>query len=285
MPRHEFAAPVRPKTSTLKCDGLAVVNDMTDFFRPLFTALTLTCWLSWSFAAETNVDVVTELSAPLQFEENGRIVGVATEIVRELFARTDWQPEIKMMPWARAYQNALARPNVAIYSIARTPEREEHFEWIGPIVPIQFGIYRLRSRNDISVTSLADLRRYTIGVVQGDVRHLYLQKQGMQDFPEGNLNTVSSQELNYRKLFAGRIDLIVMGSMTCVTKRIDCEQLTLVHTLDELSEGLYLALRKGSDSTLVASLQSAFSTMYKDGKLLALQKPLVDLTQHANVLK
>ena len=249
-------------------------------------ALLTVMWISPDgVCAERRVEVVTELSAPLQTEMNGKVGGVASDIVLELFRRANWQPDIEMMPWARAYQNALARPNVAIYSIARTPEREEHFEWIGPIVPIQFGIYRLRSRHDISVTSLSDLRRYTIGVVQGDVRHLYLQKQGMQDFPEGNLNTVSYQELNYRKLFAGRIDLIVMGSMTCVTKRVDCEQLSLVHTLDELSEGLYLALRKGSDPTLVASLQSAFSTMYKDGKLLALQKPLVDLTQQANALK
>ena len=248
--------------------------------RILLVVLSLFCF--HALADSTKVRVVTEVTVPLQYLEDGEVQGIATNIVRELFARTPLTPDIQLLPWARAYSEALAHPNLPIFSIAKTRLREPYFHWVGPIMPHTWAIFRQKSRADIHVNEFADLAKYSIGVVNGDVTHDYLSSKGLKNFPEGNLSTVASQPLNYRKLFAGRVDLIAMGSLSCVTDKIDCAQFERVWTLDELPSGLYLALRKDSDAELVKTLNSALDSMKKDGVLTKLQTPIFLLHKKNN---
>lgn len=241
--------------------------------------LLLFCGLA--IAENKSVRVVTEATVPLQYQENGEVQGIATHIVREMFTRARLSPDIELLPWARAYSEALAHPNVPIFSIAKTRAREHHFHWIGPIMPHSWGIFRQTSRTGIHVGEIADLGKYSIGVVNGDVTHDYLISKGLKNFPAGNLSTVASQHLNYRKLLAGRVDLIAMGSLSCVTDKIDCAQFTSVWTLDELPSGLYLALRKDSDTEMVNALRTALEDMKKEGVLEKLQKSIF-LTDQKN---
>ena len=49
--------------------------------------------------------------------------------------------QIRLYPWARAYDMALKEPNVLIFLIARTSARETQFKWAGrnhedPVPPV-----------------------------------------------------------------------------------------------------------------------------------------------------
>lgn len=49
------------------------------------------------------LDIFTAEEAPLSFEQNGSILGLATDIVEDILRRTNSTDTIEIVPWARAY--------------------------------------------------------------------------------------------------------------------------------------------------------------------------------------
>ena len=54
--------------------------------------------------------------------------------------------DFKMLPWNRSMRMALEGPNSGLVSTARTTERENLFQWVGPLISGQNCIYKLASR-------------------------------------------------------------------------------------------------------------------------------------------
>lgn len=89
---------------------------------------------SYIIANEKPLKIVTEYLKPYQIKnEDGSLGGYGTDIVQALLTLTNKKADIAVLPWARAYRMALNEPNVLIFSIARTPHRENLFQWIGTI--------------------------------------------------------------------------------------------------------------------------------------------------------
>ena len=85
---------------------------------------------------------MTEDYPPFNMQgEGGKIVGLSTEVVEELFKRAGVEYKLTLMPWKRAYEDTLGTPNTALYSTTRTPEREALFKWVGPLVNNQLGVF------------------------------------------------------------------------------------------------------------------------------------------------
>ena len=122
--------------------------------RICFFFLFVLCWNnSWAI----DIEIYTENWPPLNFENGGKITGFTTDIVREIQRRTKIKGEIKLLPWKRAYFNALNKKNALIYSIVRNPQREGLFRWVGPIYPRRVSLFKLKSRRDIIVKNVKDL--------------------------------------------------------------------------------------------------------------------------------
>lgn len=246
---------------------------MTWFRALCFCLLLFPVTAVWANAPEP-ILLVTESEPPLQYEQDGEIQGVAASVIKEMFRRAKLTPEIQELPWARAYRQASQQANVGIFSIARIPQRESSFHWIGPIVPYRWGVFRLKSRADIELQNLTDLHRFQVGVVLGDVAHHYLLSKGFRAFPEGNLNTSATAEIVLNKLRAGRVELMLMSELSCQTPERHCQHFARALELPEMGNGLYLAFRKDSDPKLMHALEAAFATMVKDGTLNQLQQAL-----------
>ena len=152
-----------------------------------------------------NLQIVTADYAPYQTMNGEKVEGIATEIVREVLIRAGESGEIKMYPWPRAYKMALREPNLIIYSMVRTPEREKLFKWIGAIAPYHVYFWKLESRTGIVVRNMEEAKRYMSGGVFNDVKAGYLEKIGFQR--GRNLEYVGNDDLNIKKLFANRIEL------------------------------------------------------------------------------
>lgn len=210
------------------------------------------------------IRAVTE-TTPYTFQKGDRVEGSATEVVEKTLQAaglTDYQ--VKLYPWARAYDMALKEPGVLIYLIARTAPREHQFKWAGEIMKIQYHLYRLRDRPDISVKTLADAKNYTIGVMRDDVRQQYLQSKGFQRL------TVSAQWIdNFNKLIKRQVDLVPLtqddASSLCAEAHFDCAGLERVLTLDEASTGLYMAYSATTADSTVQRTRAAFDKLKADG--------------------
>lgn len=226
-------------------------------FNLLFLLLFLFSKTSFS---DQSIAVVTE-EGVLQYTKDNRVIGPATEIVKGVLDLTPFQYKIRSLPWTRAYNNAILKPNTLIYSMIRNPEREQMFHWIGKITDTRFSLYALKSSN-IKINNLEDARHYSIGVVKDDISHLYLTKQGFT-----KLSFVSGFEQNIKKFLSGRFDLIILQSYECKSERLNCENFEEVHEVEQLSLGFYMALSKPTPSPVVDLLKLAYNDFSASGRI------------------
>ena len=214
----------------------------------------------------TDLTIVTESFPPLNYEENGKLTGYSTEVVQALLATAEVTGTIQLMPWARAYQTALNQPNTMLYSTTRLPERENLFEWIGPISPRLIYIYKLRSRPEVDIRSLADTTHYKVGLV----REMAATKQYLQAINgnDANIDFAPTVDSNMKKFLLGRVDLIISQdwSAAYLLKSLghSPDEIENVLLLDD-SNAFWLALNKQTDPLLLQKLHKAFDKLQQSG--------------------
>jgi len=146
---------------------------------------------------------------PLVTVDNGKVFGVASEVVREVQKLVGNDSELEEAPWLRAYEMTQIGPNQALFAIVRIPEREKLFKWVGPV----FGendYFFMRKGSSLEVNSLEDVRKtHRIAVRKGGYTHQTLVASGFT-----NLDIGPTYASSYKKLLEGRVDLVLMGEVT-----------------------------------------------------------------------
>ena len=218
------------------------------------------------------VRVVTE-TTPYVYMQGDKIAGPATEILHKTLQLANIKDySLTMYPWARAYDMALKEPNVLIYLIARTPERDPQFQWVGELLQVRYALYKLKDRSDISAANLDAARNYVVGVMRDDLRHQFLQRQGFTRL------VVSAQSTdNFAQLVNRKVDMVPLsesGALAqCQTTHFDCAGLEKVLTLDEMTTGVYMAYSKFTSAELVARTQAAFEQLRANGTVRRAMEP------------
>lgn len=215
------------------------------------------------------IEVVTEDSV-FSYLHQGKVAGVASAIVEATLAEaglTDYQ--MALYPWARAYDRARMSPNVLIYPIVRTPEREPLFNWVGEITQVRPQFYKLRDRSDIVVNKLDDARNYSVGVVRDDIRQQALQAKGFT-----RMVVSANNDENFRKLINRQVQLVPMperdARLQAQAANFAFRDLEPVYSLEEQGYGLYLALSKETSPQVVQRMTIAFEKLRADGTIARL---------------
>ncbi|AJO76072.1 ABC transporter substrate-binding protein [Pseudomonas sp. MRSN 12121] len=220
-------------------------------------------------AAETSgpsLVLLTENFPPYNMARNGKnfaqgenIDGIAVDIVREMFKRAGINYSLTLrFPWERIYKLALEQPGYGVFVMARLPDREKLFKWVGPIGPDDW-IMLAREDSKIALQSLEQARKYRIGAYKGDAIAETLAKQGL------NPLVVLKDQDNARKLVEGHIDLWATGDPAgrYLAKQAGVSGLKTV--LRFHSTQLYLALNKEVPDETVARLQAALDQLRQEG--------------------
>ncbi|MDB5892741.1 MAG: amino acid transporter substrate-binding protein [Rhodoferax sp.] len=244
--------------------------------RQLMLALAATAIAAATPAlAQDTVRILTEEYPPYNYTDHGVITGLGTEVVQAVLKEINVEGQIQSVPWARAYETALASDSVLVYSMNRSKEREKLFKWIGPITPTDFYLFALKNRN-LQLAELADARGLQIGTVNQDIGEQYLALNG---FAIGrNLQSSNRYELNYEKLKRGRIDLWVMnelGAYYMARQAGDDPSVTLqkAFRIAELSGGgNYMAFGNKTPDALVERFRRGLEAIKRNGTYDALQR-------------
>lgn len=218
--------------------------------------------------AET-LEVVTEDLPPFSHVQDGQVTGIVTAIVRTVAERAGFNARIEVLPWARAMARAQSEPGTLIYTIARTAEREDKFKWVGPLLPRRLYLLSLASRTDIALHGLDDAKPYRIGVLVNDASARYLLDHG---FEAGqNLDSSPAGEMIVRKLFAGRVDLMIanLWSYREAVRRLgyDPASVRLQLKLIDDPQGYWMALGSATPDALRQRLQAAVDSLGAEGRL------------------
>jgi len=152
----------------------------------------------------------------------------------------------------------LTTPGHGIFVMARQPDREALFKWVGPIGPDDW-ILLAPEGSTISVDSLQDAKRYRIGAYKGDAIAEYLAREGLKPA------LVLRDRDNAQKLVKGEIDLWASGDPAgrYLAKQVGVVNLRTV--LRFHGAELYLALNRQVPDEVVARLQQALEQMKAEG--------------------
>lgn len=221
-------------------------------------ALALVCGLA---AAE--LTVYTEESPPINFTENGKVTGSATDIVREVLKRAGQPDKIEVVNWTRGYKEVQEKANIALYSTTRNEKRESLFQWVGPVARKKWVLFA--KKGGPKIASLDDAKKVkAIGTYKDDAKEMFLKEKGFT-----NLDSSAKDEANPKKLDAGKIDLWITGDSEgpAVAKAAGLDPAILEPALVVKTAELYIAVSKQTDAATVTALHTAYEAMKVDGTL------------------
>jgi polar amino acid transport system substrate-binding protein len=214
--------------------------------------------------------LVTEENPPFNYTEQGKVVGLSTEIVTELAKRASVPVQIKSMPWEDAYVAAQRDKETCIYSTARLDNRELIFSWIGPIATNQWALI---GKSDFTgVKKVEDARKYRVGVVAKDAKIEFLMSKGVTDLREVTDDALVPPRLMLGRDDPNRLDLWATSAYGArrTAARANIKDLKLVLNLRRVP--LYLACGRNTSTETVRALNQAFEAATKDGALRKISK-------------
>ncbi|WP_415906314.1 substrate-binding periplasmic protein [Neptuniibacter sp. QD72_48] len=201
--------------------------------------------------ANEELQLLTEDYAPLNFVENGALVGPSVEVVQRIFERVELNADIKIYPWARSYELALHKPNYAVFSTSRTPQREKLFRWVGPLAEKRFSFYSLKDFKG-NLFKAKDAINYKVGVQNRSAAHQTLKSLGFN-----KLHPVAYEVQNLKMLKLKRIDLWYTSnsSFGAAIKKLNVPRHQFREVYVDQSLRQYIAFNLGTSKALINKIQ------------------------------
>lgn len=172
--------------------------------------------------------------------------------------------DLKVYPWARISQGLDSEVNMLAYPVTRTASREQRWQWIGPIQPLDYYFYGLRTEQAVLPANFTEAKNFRIGTINGDVIDEYLQSQGFENLV--NMVDISRAPL---LLMRGRFDLFVLGQHRIeefiALHEVEPDTLVPMFRLDEISTALYFTMSKQTEPQVLNRLIEAYNRIVADG--------------------
>jgi polar amino acid transport system substrate-binding protein len=218
------------------------------------------------------IEVVTELLEPYQIKNpDGSLGGFSTDVLEALFKITKDKANIQVMPWARAYEIALHKPHILIYSIAHTKDRDKKFHWIGDIKEERLYFWGLKKHYDKSDYEISALKNFKIAVSRSSNSAQYLIAQKFS-----NIYQLANERQNMNMLFIDRVDLILATQITIETRAknlgFDFNELQRLNEVAALNNTLSIAFSMGTSPLLIQKYQAAFQQLVANGELAKIKE-------------
>ncbi|MDE1464356.1 substrate-binding periplasmic protein [Spartinivicinus poritis] len=237
-------------------------------------------WLPFtlsSFAAPV-IKVYTTDEPPLNFSTGKskdsaagtEVSGFATDIVREILTLThNTTTPIVLLPWARAYQYTLHSENVFLFSMGRTKQREQLFQWIGPLAEKKAALYSTQ-QTQVTINSLDDAKAVSsIATVIDDSKEQYLKSQGFT-----NLSSSPKWSQAIQKLFINRAALLAQTDLDIpfIIREVGYSINAIKPVYKLYKFQLFIGTSKKTSAQLVNQWQQALNTLKKNGRFKELIK-------------
>lgn len=223
---------------------------------------------SASVVSAEGFKIMTEEYPPFNYTQDGKLTGLASEVMAELTKRVGHPMDAEVLPWARAYALIQQEDGLILYSMTRTEARENLFKWVGPIASNNW-VFFAKKGSGVVVNTLDDAKNVKkIGTYKDDAAELFLKEQGFT-----NLDSVINDESNVPKLLVGRIDLWIVGELQGIYKaKQKGKSDDLEKVFDVKDTQLYIAFSKNTSDDVIATWQKELDAMKADGSYDAILK-------------
>ena len=207
--------------------------------------------------------IMTEDFAPFGYIENDNLTGLSVEIVREILKLISQPDNIQVHPWARVYREAQQGPNKIVFSMARSPDRETQFKWVGPLIADKIYFYK-RKNSKTHIKNLEDAKTVSRIMLTRDFpEHTFLHSRGFT-----NLTLTVRPIQTFKMLIAQRGELVPMGELAAhkTIKEANIDPSKIERTNIKLFETkLYIAFSKDIPDSVVRKWQQALDQLKSSG--------------------
>jgi polar amino acid transport system substrate-binding protein len=204
---------------------------------------------------------LTEEWAPYNFADDGNVRGISVDILDAVFRDLGVNrtlADFRIVPLAEGF-TAAQKNKTVLFSIVRTPERENLYKWAGPFTRSGFVIFAPVKKN-IRIKSSADLNRYRIGAVRSSIENDLLESQGVN--ASGIISGVTPADL-LTMLENGEIDLWATGGPAgrrqMQMSSVNPDGYEIVYTLSE--NDFYFIFSKDVPDTVVDAFQKGLDSV------------------------
>ncbi|WP_430475140.1 substrate-binding periplasmic protein [Thalassospira lucentensis] len=210
-----------------------------------------------------NVTLLTEDYPPYNFIESDELRGVGADVIQAMASAIGYHKRMEVLPWKRVMLRLEDEAEIGVFSMTRTPQREEMYAWVGPIVKARVGLYQLTERRSL-VHSVQGLRYVeAIGVQAGGAHEQALLEYGFE-----NLEPIFNQSSGIQMLAVGRIDLLVSSDIELFEQlkktELTLDDLELVYSFGR--GDLYLAFSKQTSVSALTAWQAAYDHIVENGQ-------------------
>lgn len=163
------------------------------------------------FMSPDILHIFSEYAPPLNYYTgligNYQVAGSSVEIVKEIQNRLGgYASSIYMTSWSDGYANVQELPNSALFTTARTPDRENLFQWVGPIATMSPGFFTLKAAN-ISADTLEKAKALKVTTPTEWYTYDYLKANGF-----GTILTTFYPSDAFAQLLKGEADAIYIDA-------------------------------------------------------------------------
>lgn len=223
----------------------------------LMIATSLFSLTLFSSAHAATVHFTTEEYPPFNYREGKTPVGATTEQVEKIMADIGVDYTIDIMPWARAYNQALIEPMTCVFVAAHNEERDKLFKWVQPLL-IDRNVLIKHSGSSVTAGNIADARKYLVGTWREDYTEAILRRN---NFPR--IDVGSDFKATLKKLMSDRIDLMPISEFYFDKLKAEGNAVEKVTILSQQPMGI--ACQKDFPTDLLNRMQAALNALIADG--------------------
>ena len=213
------------------------------------------------------IQFFTEFSPPFQYiagqDTTMKIVGSAVDIVNEIQRRSGHVNKINMSIWADAYSVVQYLPNSALFATTRTPERENRFQWVGPISSSRAYFYTLAS-SGINIETIEQAKALqSIATPKGWFTHEFLVNNNFQNI----VATSRTPSEAFLQLTSGEVQALLMTDLD-VKWHADANNIpmsSLTRHMEVMNLKDYIAFSLNTPESTVQQWQNHLNNMKADG--------------------
>lgn len=229
---------------------LALVICLSILFKPFAMASSVNSKLTF----------YTENYPPSNYLKNKKLVGISVEVLKLMWQEMQIkEQQIHVVPWARGYSNTLHRKNTALFTMARTPQRETLFKWVGPIYTAEHVLVGKVNFKE-KITSFTQAHKYSIGAIKDDISEITLIEN---DFPEERIALITRLKQAVLLLKNDRIDLMIVSKSSLQALlneyEITQDEIKIVYSVNKV--GNYYAFNNQTPDSLIKQYQIAFDAI------------------------
>ncbi|WP_040260912.1 substrate-binding periplasmic protein [Pseudomonas massiliensis] len=244
--------------------------------RPLCAAL-FTLLARLSHAEPLNmVELYLAPAPPLSTLDSTGVGGIVGEVTVQAAALAGYSLRPVSLPWPRSQRIVPTGENLLIIPLSRTPDREERYTWIAPVIRMDRAFFTLGKGVETFAQARETYRRIAVGM--GSAQEQKLRDEG---FSDSQIYSLKIGENPARMLLLGRVDAWFNGiaETRYIWKEVSDRPLTMSPVI--MSSDLYLACSRRCDPQMVLKLKEAVERLRADGSLrLIVERYLKGLPSH-----